>query len=310
MSAGKVTVFEFAFLAVLITGIVLFSQSFSTVPVNSVGIKQSIYSKTIDPEAIYSSGMYMIGIPNKFITYPRGYQRLLFSNTPEAGNINQQTNVISNTLDGTQVSFSALIYYTYIPELLAQLYSEYPSVDQHTQVLAKAAKTVMAAVINQYRYNDLLVNRSAFSAQMSYRISQQFLLTFYVKFKLLLITDIVLESAHEQALISTFQLKQGELSSQANNTINSIQANISLLTAQTNNIIASNGQTTGIQGAAQQGNYLLVSEALKFNATNASLTQLKSLFTNQSEFTRCLQMVNLFLSDDSNVVWNSDFISR
>jgi hypothetical protein len=309
MACSKVRIFELIFLAVLIVGIVLFSLAFSEVPANCVGILQSVYSKEVDAAAIYSPGIYHVGISNKFLTYPLHFQTLVYSSTNSTFHMNQQTNVVSNTLDGTQISFSALIYYTYIPEMLTLLHAQYPDVDQHTQVIAKTAKTIMAAVINRYRYADLLNNRAGFQAAMSYSVAVQFMQNFYVKFQLLLITDILLETIHEQALVTTFVLRQGELSSEANNTINTIQARINLLTAQTNNIIASNVQAAGIQSAAQQGGYLLEAENLKVTATQGPLTQLRNLYGNDQEYIRCLQMVNLFLSDDTSIVWNSDFIA-
>lgn len=305
---SKISCFNLIFGCALLIGIVLFSLSFSTVPTNNVGVTQQIYTKNIDTKSIYYPGIYMVGIQNKFITYPLYYQSLVFSNQNSTININQQSNVVSNTLDGTQISFSAIIYYSYLPEMIGSLSKEYPTISQHTQTIAKTAKTLMAAVINAYNYNDFLTNRVAINTEMSFYISQQFAQSFYVKFKLLLITNIELEVSHEQALITTVLLKQGEISAIANNTINSIQATINLLTAQTNNKIASTTRTAQIQSASQTAKSLLLSEQLKMNTTMSSLAKIRTMYANDTAYISCLQMINLFLNDRSPVVWNSDFI--
>ena len=302
--------FKVIFGILLIVGIVLLSVSFSIVPQNNVAILQQVYSKTVDPAKLYNSGIHVVGIQNRLISFPQDFQALVFTNNPKANVTNQQSNVVSSSLDGTQIAFSAVIYYTYIPERLPALFALYPTTGLHAQVLGKSAKTIMASVVNRYSYNDFLNNRVSINKEMSYLISKDFVLNLFVKFKLLLITNIILETAHENSLVSTFLLKQGEISSQANNTINQIQAQIDLLTAQTNNIIATSIQKANILSASQKGVYLLQSENIKMNKTQVSINAIKAKYANEADYSRCLQMFNLFLQDtDKSIVWNSNLVA-
>lgn len=202
-----------------------------------------------------------------------------------------------------------MIFYTFVPELLAELNQQYPSVSQFTQLLAQQAKDAIAAEINHYTYSDFLNNRVSIIQETSFLISQIFLQQFFVKLKVLLMTDVSLESTLEETLISNFVLQQSQFSAQLNDTINKIQADINLLTAKSENQIASNVQTAAIQGASQQGSYLLKAEQLRINLTADSFTRLRNLYSNDSAYISCLQMMNLFLNDDSTVIWNSDFVN-
>lgn len=167
------------------------SQSFSTIELNTAGLKFDRSSYTIDETSIYLPGRYYIGLGSEFKVFPLNYQSIDY--LPSAfGQIMVKTN------DPVQINLEVSVAYSIRQEFLIQFYKLYPNMDYHYEI-SNSVQGIIIATAQNYSVNEFFSMRGSISDQMANNINTQFR-SYFIELEIFELRDIIIGEALEQKI--------------------------------------------------------------------------------------------------------------
>lgn len=217
--------------------IFLLAFSFQKVPLNTVGIKQNIHSKSFSSN-IYLPGRYYTGLVNTFITFPTNLQYIHFGTGGTEGAINSQSS------EGTIISISCGMSYKVRRELIKSLYDRYPNKNYQNKLVSNAKSEIQAKAV-EYTVAQYFSSRREIAYEFSKLIRTRFEEDFVelVDFQLFEISipttteEVLIQNAvstrqvltqQEQAKISTLEGSMANLESESASIVSQINSNSTL----------------------------------------------------------------------------------
>lgn len=235
------------YLAVMITSLVLFSQSYGSVEVGTMALLQNKFSKKFDPE-VYYSGRYFTGLAKTYISYPLQFQSLIFSNLNDSKA--DSGAITSTTSSGSIITVSINLQYYLRPEKLLDIYLKWPVTDRLKNDLKLSVRQAVSSTTNLYRPIDFREKRAEIEAKMSNSVGNILKNNFFSDLKQFAISQVILEAKDVQgyldALITSkqqLQTQQVGLVNQKKSEIDTVKANATAVVANIRSLSVAEVQT-------------------------------------------------------------------
>lgn len=153
------------YFVLVITSIILFGCSFSTLEVNKVALRYNSISRSYDTTTLYAPGRHFVGLAYSLVTFPTTWGEIKFcSDCDDGGPVTTkalQTDDTGAVGSSVSVHISVTIYYELRWELAPSLIDTYPRKNWKAQYIALLRNAIVEAVPqNSMSIDDLIKNRS------------------------------------------------------------------------------------------------------------------------------------------------------
>lgn len=260
------------YIAIMITSLVLFGVSYSTVEVGKFAILQNKFSKQFDQE-IYYSGRYHVGLAKVFIEYPLLYQSLIFSQSKQGADSGPIT---STTKSGSSISVGCLVQYVIRPEKIFDIYGKWPNTDRLKSDLKASIKQSVSSIINQYLPEDFRTKRAEINTRMSYLIGQAMKTNFFIDLNIFTISQVILEATDLNAFLQAQLTIKATLLQQQTNLVAQVDSQIASVNAQAAAEVSTINSQTDSMVATERLNLTGAADSNFTTRTTASVTSLKT----------------------------------
>ena len=150
-----------ASLVAIVIGLILLFvyYSYGALEPREIGILYNSFDKSID-KTPYSGGAHFIGLFNKFINFPGGFQTIEYSSNPSSNN----KPLSARTSDGVTIGVSLSFQYQLIPEKLGDLYMQ--TGQDYEKTFKNIARDTLLQVASSYQAKQFWTERDLISTSM------------------------------------------------------------------------------------------------------------------------------------------------
>lgn len=211
--------------ALVITSIVLFSVAWGVIEPREYGIVYDDTAKSIWSDDVRESGRYMVGVAKRFITFPRGFQTIDFSNSESA----DAPRLACWTSDGQNVFLDMSVQLTLNKDKLIDLYAEM-DVDWRKFAIGTVYDTIKWSTTG-FNTISFFTDRNNISTAIFDNIQAEFAKEKFFKLEKIQLRNILVPSAFQTAIVKKILELQQKQIEQFNQEEKQIRQTIAWITA-------------------------------------------------------------------------------
>ena len=247
--------------------IIVFATSWASLDFQEYGLDYNSWRHTVATEAV-GSGRYFLGTGHEFLTFPKVYQTIEYSETPDANASPLQ----SRTKDGVEVILSISFQYQLKMENIHDLFETYGitmagvdeeegEVEPYKRVFSYVARDILTDVSTEYNAFEFFANRTNVGDRMWRELRTVYERDYFASVVFFQLKDVDLPDAFEHAI------QDAEVSRQYQQRAREIQTKAEI-EAETKVIQANYNAQIMLQEAGAQANATLLQNYYDIAAFN------------------------------------------
>ncbi len=216
--------------------IIIFATSWASLDFQEYGLDYNTWRHTVQPEAV-GSGRYFLGVGHRFLTFPKVYQTIEYSDVPDA----TAGSVQSRTKDGVEVILSVSFQYQLKQEKINDLFQMYgvemdglddEEEEPYKRVFSYVARDILTDVSTEYNAFEFFSNRTNIGDRMWRELRRVYERDYFATVVFFQLKDVDLPDQFEHAIQDAEVSRQYQQRAREIQTKAEIEAETSVIQAQ------------------------------------------------------------------------------